>query len=287
MAYDVYQVSPRDFPGNLGHIADPPKQLYARGTLPPPGTKFLVVVGSRAISEYGKRALAHMISGLRGYPISIVSGLALGTDTYAHELALAAHLHTIGIPGSGLADHVLYPKRNRPLALHILAKGGALLSEYAPDFEATLWSFPKRNRIMAGLGDVVFMLEAGEKSGTLITARMASEYNRELCTIPHPLFTDHGKGPHQFLRLGATLVTEPEHLLEALGITVLSSTEHRLRPLEERVLVFLDEPRSVEDIERYLHLPRTEALLILSELEVKELIGSHGGAYVRLRTPKT
>lgn len=287
MSPKVYQINLEDFPGGLSYIPDPPKMLYARGTLPPEGTKFLTVVGSRALSTYGRQCLSYFFDGLRGYPISIVSGLALGTDTLAHELALERGIHTTAMPGSGIGDDVIYPKSNRPLAKRILEHGGALLSEYPPTFRAQIWSFPKRNRVMAGIADVVFMLEAGEKSGTLITAKMASEYNRELCTIPHSLFEQNGKGPHQFIRLGATCVYKPEHLLEALGLEPLHEVSATLRPLEQKVFSLLEDPCSVEDMQRALHLPRSDVLGVISSLELKGLIGIVGGAYVRLRNKKT
>lgn len=287
MSTKVYQIGVSQFPGSLRHIPDPPKTLYVRGNLPKEGTRYLSVVGSRALSEYGRRCLSYFFKGLRGYPVSIVSGLALGTDTRAHELALEMGLHTIAIPGSGIADEVIYPKSNRGLAIRILESGGALISEYPPEFRAQIWSFPKRNRIMAGMADVVFMVEAREKSGTLITAKMASEYNRELCTLPHALFEQNGKGPNQFLRLGATCVYEPEHLLEALGITPLQEISISLRPLEKKVFSLLSEPSHVEDIVRELHLPRSDVLQVISSLELKGLIGVEGGAYVKLRNEKT
>lgn len=288
MAFDVYQVQKEDFPGTLGHIPDPPKTLYIRGTLPPKDHKLLCIVGSRALSDYGTRVLSHFFKTLQGYPISIVSGLALGTDGLAHTLALKHGLHTIAVPGSGISDAVLYPKTHAYLAQEILGAGGALLSEHPPEFRAQIWSFPKRNRIMAGMSDAVFMLEAGEKSGTLITAKMASEYNKELCTIPHPIFSEHGKGPHQFLRLGATIVTEPKHLLEVLRLTSENKNiKVGLRPLEQKVLNLLNEPHTIEQLILLLCLPREDILALLSSLELKDIIASHGGAYVRIRNEKT
>lgn len=288
MAFDVYQVSEDSFPGTLRHIVDPPKTLYVRGTLPPKDHKLLCIVGSRALSDYGRRVLTHFFTKLQGYPISIVSGLALGTDGLAHKLALQHGLHTIAVPGSGISDEALYPKTHAYLAQNILEAGGALISEFPPEFRAQMWSFAKRNRIMAGMSNAVFMLEAGEKSGTLITARMSAEYNKELCTIPHPLFSEHGKGPHQFLRLGATIITEPEHLLEILN---LDSTEPELsvsmRPLEKKVFEALEEPQTLEQLILLLSLPREDILSLLSGLEIKGIITLHGGAYIRLRNPKT
>ncbi|MBL1434349.1 DNA-protecting protein DprA [Candidatus Wolfebacteria bacterium] len=288
MPFDVYQVLKKDFPGTLGHIPDPPGYLYVRGTLPPKDHKLLCIVGSRALSDYGRRVLTHFFNTLQGHPISIVSGLALGTDGLAHTLALKHGLHTIGVPGSGISDEAMYPKTHARLAQEILESGGALLSEYPPEFRAQMWSFPKRNRIMAGMSDAVFMLEAGEKSGTLITAKMSSEYNKELLTIPHPLFSEHGKGPHQFLRLGATIVTKPEHILEVLGLD--SSQQNKsftLHPLEKKLYDILREPKTLEQLILLLGLSRDDLLQLLSSLELKEIITVHGGAYVRLRTQLT
>jgi DNA processing protein len=204
--------------GNLAEIPDPPEQLWLRGTLPPPGMKRLAVVGSRALTAYGRDACRTLVQGLAGYPVSIVSGLAFGADAAAHEDALEAGLHTIAIPGSGLDDLHIAPQTNLGLARRILEAGGALLAEHPPGTGARPTYFPSRNRIMAGLADAVLMIEAGERSGTLITARLAAEYDRDLLCVPHRIGDVHGAGAHQFLRLGATLVSEPAHILEALGI---------------------------------------------------------------------
>ena len=211
-------LSPDEFPGGLREIPGPPEKLWALGALPPLGTKYLAVVGSRAMSRYGKEVCEKLIGGLAGYPVSIVSGLALGVDTCAHKAALAAGLHTLAIPGSGVDDSVLYPKSNRAFAKEILAAGGALISEYEPTTASRVHFFPERNRIMAGIADAVLVIEAGERSGTLITARLASEYSRELLCVPHRIGDPHGFGPHLFIRIGAALVTEPIHILEALKI---------------------------------------------------------------------
>jgi len=217
MADDMRQLAPRDYPGNLREIPEPPAHLWLRGSLAPKGHKLLAVVGSRSLSEYGKEACEFLIAGLRGHPISIISGLALGADACAHQAALAAGLHTVAIPGSGLADKVIAPRSNFPLAMDILAAGGALLSEQEPDHVPFPSDFPSRNRIMVGMSDAVLVIEAGERSGTLITARLAGEYNRDLLCVPHRIGDPNGIGANQFIRLGAELVTEPLHILETLG----------------------------------------------------------------------
>src|ERR1700722_14874071 len=138
-------------PPLLAEIHDPPKQLYIRGEFPSFEHRWLAVVGSRACTSYGEQVTKHLIAGLRGYPVVIVSGLAYGIDALAHRAALDAGLTTVAVPGSGLDWDVLYPKANVRLAKEILEKGGAIISEFKPDIKANDWTFPQRNRIMAGL----------------------------------------------------------------------------------------------------------------------------------------
>src|SRR3990167_673453 len=180
MADDLKLLSPQEFPPLLREISDPPKRLHLRGKMPSTDHKWLAVVGSRAMSTYGKQACRHLIEGLRGYPIVIVSGLAYGVDAEAHRCALDAGLTTVGVPGSGLDWSVLYPRANVGLAREILRAGGTLLSEEEPKTKAADWTFPRRNRIMAGVSHATLIIEAKEKSGSLITAKLTTEYNREL-----------------------------------------------------------------------------------------------------------
>ena len=263
-----------------------PARLWARGHLPPTGHKLLTVVGSRAMTRYGQEACEKLITGLTGYPISIVSGLALGVDTCAHKAALAAELHTLALPGSGLGDDVLYPRSNRAFAREILEKGGGLLSEYPPDAASHIHYFPERNRLMVGLADAVLVIEAGEKSGTLITARLASEYNRDLLCIPHRIGDPHAFGPHLFIRLGAALVTEPLHILEALKIPPREAAARGTAPtdLEDAELLIwgmLDEPTTRDEILRRGGGNVGELLTALVALELRGLIREEFGAWAR------
>lgn len=214
--YDVHGI------GALNEIPEPPETLWVRGALPLKNTKKLVVVGSRALTPYGETICQKLIQGLSGYPISIVSGLALGTDACAHRAALTAGLHTIAVPGSGLLDTVIAPQTNLGLAKEILLAGGALLSEHEPTTTARPQYFPSRNRIMVGMADAVLVIEAGERSGTLITARLASEYSRDLMCVPHRIGDVNSEGPNMFIRLGAELITSAEDILETLGFEPFS-----------------------------------------------------------------
>ena len=247
--YQMEQVLVKDHLPQLGEISDPPKTLWIRGNLPPAGQKFLAVVGSRRHSSYGKEVCEKLIAGLTGHPISIISGLALGIDSIAHRSALNASLHTIAVPGSGLNDGVLYPRTHLGLAHEILKSGGALLSEFEPDMRATPYTFPQRNRIMAGLAHAVLLVEAGERSGTLITARLTSEFNRELLVVPGSIFSPNSAGVHQFLKLGATPITTSADILQALGFDIEAGNtiSHEDLSDDERAVVEL---LSVEPLDR-------------------------------------
>lgn len=268
----------------LLEIPGPPSQLWMKGAFAPPGTKHLAVVGSRALSSYGRQACEKLIAGLAGYPISIVSGLALGADACAHRAALAAGLHTLAIPGSGLYDHRIAPQTNLGLAREILKNGGALLSEHEPDHTAASWDFPSRNRIMVGLAHAVLVIEAGPKSGTLITARLTFDYNRDLLCVPHRIGDPHGTGSHLFLRLGATLVTESTHILESLGITPQESVfpqTFNLSPAERILYDLLEEPLPRDELLRPSGLPIGDALTALVTLELKGALNEEFGAWHR------
>lgn len=283
---EIRELARSDWPEQLLEIPQPPKRLWVRGALAPEGHKLLAVVGSRAMTQYGRQACESLIAGLAGYPISIVSGLALGTDTCAHKAALAAGLHTTVIPGSGLGDDVLYPRSNRAFAKEILAAGGGFLSEYPPDAASQIYYFPQRNRIMVGLADAVLIIEAGNKSGTLITARLAGEYNRDLMCIPHRIGDPHAFGPHLFLRLGAALVAEPLHILEALKIAPLEAANAALAPTlegaEKEIWNLLEEAKSRDEVLRLAKSGTNESLTALISLELRGLIREQYGAWRRV-----
>jgi DNA processing protein len=287
MEFSLRKLSPEKFPSLLKEIPDPPEQLYYRGNLPPEDAKVLAVVGSRNYSDYGKQAVEALVGGLRGSNVAIVSGLALGIDGLAHQAALDAGLFTLAVPGSGLDEAVLYPRRHRALAREILSSGGGLLSEFEPAFKATTWSFPQRNRIMAGLAHAVLVVEASLKSGTLITSRLAVDYNRDVLTVPGSIFSKNTAGPHLLLRLGATPVTSSDDILEALGIEREAPREAPLPAAlnfeEARVLELLAEPRDRDRLIRELGADAAAANVLLMKMEIAGLIADRNG--VLSRTP--
>ncbi len=276
MDMEIRNLDKKDFPPLLLQINDPPKSMRIIGELPKT-EKYLAVVGSRKYSDYGKVVCEKLIEGLRGYSITIVSGLALGMDAIAHRAAIKSGLPTIAVPASGLSQKVLYPSSNRNLAKDIVENGGALISEFADDFVTTPWSPPQRNRIMAGMCHATMVIEAALKSGTLITSKYAIEYNRDVFTVPHSIFSQTSEGPHMLLRLGATPITQSSDIITALGLnphedlfrkrdySECSSDEHE-------VINILNEPLSRDEIIRRLGKPVYVTQTIIATMEIKGIL---------------
>ena len=269
----------------LQHIPDPPKQLYVRGELPNQEEyKFLTIIGARKFTTYGKQVCENIIKGLAGYPIVIVSGLALGIDAIAHQAAIDNDLKTIAIPGSGLDDSVLYPASNRGLAQSIIKNRGCLLSEFEPDFKATNWSFPKRNRIMAGLSHATLVIEAENISGTRITARMATEYNREVFAVPGSIFSPTSEGTNELIREGATPITSAQDIIDFFEFKENTTTQKQfiaLGPEEEKVMNLLVQPLSRNKIAEELQINIIKLNILLSSMEIKGLIKEELGKMYR------
>ena len=270
----------KDFPPLLNEINDPPQKMRIVGKIPST-EKYLAVVGSRKYSEYGKNVCEKLIEGLRGYSITIVSGLALGMDSIGHRSALKTRLPTIAIPGSGLGEKVLYPSTHRQLAKQIVESGGCLLSEFPDDHIPFPYNFPQRNRIIAGMSDAILVIEAELKSGTLITSKYAIEYNRDVLTVPNSIFSKPSEGPHMLLRLGATPITQSSDIISALGLTLhenLFDPKNRQRNYsdcssdEHEVIDLLSEPLSRDEIIRRLGKPVYVTQTILATMEIKGLI---------------
>ncbi|MDI9325477.1 MAG: DNA-processing protein DprA [Alphaproteobacteria bacterium] len=214
---DIKKLSPKDFPFLLKEIPDAPEVLYVKGIIPHT-TKYVAIVGARKHSAYGKKMCEKIIHELAGENICIVSGLAIGIDTIAHETALSVGLPTLAVIGSGLHKEVLYPKSNYNLSERIIEHNGGCISEYTPDTEAAQWHFPARNRIMAGISHVICVIECEQMSGTRITARLATEYNREVGAVPHDALSILGVGCNDLIAQGAHLIREGNDIKKLLGI---------------------------------------------------------------------
>ncbi len=275
----------KDFPALLREIPDAPTQLYMRGTLPDEQSVWLCVVGSRAYSPYGASVCRKLIQELAGYPVVIVSGLALGIDSIAHEAALATGLKTVAVPGSPITDERLYPRAHLGLAHAICGAGGALISELSNDDAGGAWVFARRNRIMAGMCHATLIIEAREKSGTCITARLAMEYNRDVLVVPGAIYSAQHAGSNQLLRNGAQAVTCGADILQALAIPIRESAvapiPDTVSPEERAVLEAVAEPATADEIARVTGLSITQLNIIISMLELKRLVAVRLGKIER------
>jgi DNA processing protein len=264
------------YPAWLGRTFDPPPVLFVRGALAPEeGRGAVALVGSRAATPQGLTFARALGRGLAERGLTVVSGLARGVDTAAHEGALEAGGRTVAVLGSGL-DRV-YPAENRGLADEIARRGGAVVSEFPLGAEPRKGNFPRRNRVIAGWGRGVVVVEAGERSGALITARLALDEGREVMAVPgHPTWPS-AAGTNALLRDGAALVRHAGDVLGALGL----EEGTRAEPEEEDdVLAVMrrDAPSGVEEIASRCGRGVPELLARLAELElggrVRRLPGS-------------
>lgn len=227
----IQKIYPKDsnYPERLKQIKDSPRQLYARGNLAGLFEPCLTIVGSRKISSYGSALIRDFIPYFVKAGLTIVSGLAYGVDVEAHRTALKYGGKCAAVLGSGLNQ--VYPRSHCGFANEIIDKGGCLLSEYEPEAEVKPYHFPARNRILVGLSQVVWVVEAEEKSGSLITAKLALESGRELCVVPADIYREQSRGINLLLMQGsAQAVTSPADILMYYNQKVSINLSEILRP---------------------------------------------------------
>jgi DNA processing protein len=265
------------YPNLLKEIPDAPEILFYKGSLDCLRGIAVSVVGSRKSTIYGRKATEDIISSLVSQNIIIVSGLALGIDGIAHQATLNNNGQTIAVLGNGL--DTIYPTVHTQLAQKILANNGLILSEYPPRTPSYPGNFPMRNRIIAGLSMVTIIIEASLKSGSLLTAKAALEYNREIMALPHNWYGSNGEGPNQLIKMGASILTSPTDILDYLNIK--SPSKIKLiadSPQQETILNILSlEPTHVDMIILKSKLPANEVGSTLTLMEMKGLLRHIGG----------
>ncbi|HKB14028.1 MAG TPA: DNA-processing protein DprA [Vicinamibacterales bacterium] len=274
------------YPIALTTIADPPAVIWTRGRVEALNATAVAIVGSRAASQYGLSVAGQLAGDLATRGVVVVSGLARGVDSAAHRGALAAGGVTIGVLGSGV--DVIYPREHASLAAQIDERG-AVISELVPGTPPTPFFFPLRNRIISGLSRAVVVVEANEKSGSLITARCALDQGRDVLAVPGNVLTGRNRGAHALLRDGAKIVESADDILEELGVRIDPSasgcTEKRgATPADDPVLACLTpgEPCDLDAIAERCGLGPAALLPRLLALElagIVERIG--GGRFVR------
>lgn len=270
------------YPPLLREIDAPPPVLYLKGKLAEADLFSLAVVGTRSADDYGRQVTERLVTELIGGKITIVSGLALGIDTLAHEAALNANGRTLAVQACGL--NIVYPAKNARLARRIVESGqGALLSEYPLDVRPESGSFPARNRIISGLSQGVLVVQAGERSGALITASFALKQGRDVFAIPGSIFSSRSLGTNRLIRDGAQLVLEVRDILNALNLFMLPQQREIEQMLpenaEEQALLALlsHEPLHIDQLILESGLPAPTVTSTLTMLELKGAVKSTSG----------
>jgi DNA processing protein len=275
------------YPTALAQIPAPPPLLYVRGQISAVDDWSIAVVGTRSPTTYGREVTRRIVGELAAAGVTIVSGLAMGIDAIAHATALEVGGRTLAVLGSGL-DQV-YPERNRALAEQVMANG-ALVSEFPLGTRPTPQLFPVRNRIISGLALATLVVEAGSKSGALITVRNALEQGRDVFAVPGPIFSPKSAGPNQLIRDGAGLVTCGQDILEALNLSAMAIQQEVQAvlpddPTEAALLELVSyEPQHVDEIRRQSDMPIAVVSSTLAIMELKGLVRQAGSMqYVRAR----
>jgi len=238
----IINLQDRRYPPVLKRIDDPPPVLYIRGSLTKADNLAVAIVGSRRCSLYGQEQASRFGHLLSSAGFTIVSGMARGIDTAAHQGALSASGRTIAVQGCGLVN--VFPPENKKL-FELITEAGACISELPLTYEPLSENFPPRNRIIAGLSLGTIVIEAATRSGALITARAALEYNREVMAVPGKIDSPLSKGAHQLIKQGARLVENVEDIIDALGYIAEQLKEHTIasaKVAEERIALPLFDP---------------------------------------------
>ncbi len=265
-----------NYPKLLKEIYDAPPCLFTRGCLNNDGFT-LAVVGPRKFSPYGKQITEEIVRDLASQGIVIVSGLALGIDSIAHNTTLQAGGKTVAVLGSGINDRHIYPAGHRNLANNIIKDGGAVISEYPPGALPSKFTFPRRNRIVAGMSLGTLVIEAAEGSGALITAQSALDNNREVFAIPQNITSPNSTGVNQLIKNGAHPVTSAQDIIDVLDLEDIKNFISNREivpdsPAEAKLLEFLSrEPIHVDQLVKNCQLdsPSVNATLILMEMKGK------------------
>ncbi|MGB7328744.1 MAG: DNA-processing protein DprA [Rubripirellula sp.] len=277
------------YPRSLADLPDAPPILFVQGDLVAEDELAVAIVGTRHATTYGLKQAEHLAYSLARAGVTVISGLARGIDAAAHEGALAGGGRTIAVLGSG-HDHI-YPREHEGLAKAVAADG-AVISECPPYAKPRAGMFPQRNRIIAGLSLATLVIEAPDRSGALITARIAMEQNREVLAVPGPITSRVSRGCNQLIRDGAKLIQNVDDILEELGPMrapvqtsdgheVRNAAELQLNELERAVLNSIEtESTPIDQVIHRSQLPAHSVIAVISVLEMRRLVRRLSGQCV-------
>jgi len=270
----IYAISSNEnnYPKRLREITYPPFILFMKGDITAEDQWAIAVVGTRQKTNYGRQVTIDLCSFLARNGLTIVSGLARGIDAIAHQAALDAGGRTLAVFGSGV--DLVYPPENRNLAAKII-ENGALISEYPPGTEPDAINFPPRNRIISGLSMATIIIEAGKKSGALITATFATDQGREVFSVPGSIYAPKSKGTNKLIQNGARLLVRFDEILEVLNLKQIEkyAIAQKILPanqIEETIMVHLEnDSMHIDEIQSITGIPidRVSASLVMMELK--------------------
>ena len=283
-------ITDTNYPQRLLHCYDPPILLYYRGTANLNQSRIISIIGTRNHTEYGKQVTEQLVGALQTEQVLIVSGLAFGIDAIAHKSALQNNLPTVGVLGHGM--DTIYPSQHKTLAKEMLQHGG-LLTEFRKDTKPDKHNFPKRNRIVAGMADATIVIETASKGGSMITAELAHNYNRDLFAVPGKITDTRSSGCLQLIKQNkAMLLTGTEQLLETMGWQEKKKTIRKQKELfielsadEKMIVNLLSETEAVHIDVLFLKsgLSSSSVAAAILNLEIQGVIGGLPGKMYRLQ----
>ena len=274
------KIGDENYPQDLKKITDAPEVLYYRGKLPGKNEVCLGIVGTRRPSDYGQQTTLQITGELADAGVVIVSGMAPGIDTFAHRACVEKNCRTIAVLGTGLDEKSIYPASNLALSRNIIKTGGCLISEFAPGTPGYPNNFRQRNRIISGLSLGILVVEAKERSGSLITARYAKEQGKKLFAIPGPIYALNSQGPNGLIKQGATLIESANDILKELNIAPLKKVAGLMPENATESLMFSalkEEALSIDAIIEKTKLPAPLVATTLALMEISGKIRNLGG----------
>lgn len=274
-------IEDKDYPESLKKFTDAPKVLYYKGILPQKGENCFGVVGTRRPSPYGQQATLQITGELTDAGLTIVSGMAPGIDTFAHTACVERNKKTIAVLGTGLDEKSIYPQLNLQLSKNIIETGGCLISEFEPGTPGYPNNFRQRNRIISALSLGLLVVEAKEKSGSLITAGFAKTQGKKLFAVPGPIYTLNSAGPNKLIKEGATLVESAQDVLDVLEITLQKVSAPKLfAENTEEQLIFAalkEEALYIDEVIKKTKLTPSQIATALALMEISGKIRNLGG----------
>lgn len=270
----------KDYPEELKEIEAPPYGLFYKGNINILKDRKVAIVGSRSCSQYGLEITKLLTKELISFNITIVSGGAKGIDSCAHKTCIENSGKTIVVLGCGI--DIIYPAMNKSLFNKVL-KDGLIITEFAPGTKPLKYNFPRRNRIISGLSEIVMVTEASEKSGSLITAGIAAEQNKSVMAVPGSIFSKNSQGCNKLIRDGAQMFCDMEDLRALLNLTC-KDKERIISPIKQKILsIVSDEPVHIDEIVNKTFIDREAIFNVLFDMQIKnEIISLPGNYYAKI-----